>query len=42
MISDFGVLIAIILMVGFDYGLGLPTPKLTVPNEFKVTVHCIC
>ncbi|XP_041365626.1 sodium bicarbonate cotransporter 3-like isoform X2 [Gigantopelta aegis] len=37
MISDFGVLIAIILMVGFDYGLGLHTPKLKVPAEFKPT-----
>ncbi|XP_067649397.1 electroneutral sodium bicarbonate exchanger 1-like [Haliotis asinina] len=36
-ISDFGVLIAIVLMVLVDYLLGLPTPKLTVPEEFKPT-----
>ncbi|XP_046332973.1 sodium bicarbonate cotransporter 3-like isoform X1 [Haliotis rufescens] len=36
-ISDFGVLIAIVLMVVVDYLLGLPTPKLTVPEEFKPT-----
>ncbi|XP_060084427.1 electrogenic sodium bicarbonate cotransporter 1-like [Ylistrum balloti] len=36
-VSDFSVLLAIVIMVGLDYGLGLPTPKLTVPSEFKPT-----
>lgn len=36
-ISDFSVLIAIISMVLLDYFLGLPTPKLIVPSEFKPT-----
>jgi hypothetical protein len=35
-ISDFSVLISIIAMVLLDYFIGLPTPKLTVPGEFKV------
>ncbi|CAG2239630.1 NCBE [Mytilus edulis] len=34
-VSDFSVLIAIVSMVLLDYFLGLPTPKLTVPSEFK-------
>jgi hypothetical protein len=32
-ISDFGVLIAIIVMVCVDALLGIPTPKLSVPTE---------
>ncbi|GFO02998.1 Anion exchange protein [Plakobranchus ocellatus] len=36
-LGDFAVLIAIVLMVGLDAALGLPTPKLTVPDEFKPT-----
>ncbi|CAC5411214.1 Anion exchange protein 3,Anion exchange protein 4,Sodium bicarbonate cotransporter 3,Sodium-driven chloride bicarbonate exchanger,Electroneutral sodium bicarbonate exchanger 1,Electrogenic sodium bicarbonate cotransporter 1,Electrogenic sodium bicarbonate cotransporter 4 [Mytilus coruscus] len=36
-VSDFSVLIAIVSMVLLDYFLGLPTPKLTVPSEFKPT-----
>ncbi|OWF48132.1 electrogenic sodium bicarbonate cotransporter 1-like [Mizuhopecten yessoensis] len=36
-VSDFSVLLAIVIMVGLDFGLGLPTPKLTVPTEFKPT-----
>jgi hypothetical protein len=38
-ISDFGVLIAIIVMVCVDALLGIPTPKLSVPTEFKVTKY---
>ncbi|PVD39088.1 hypothetical protein C0Q70_01716 [Pomacea canaliculata] len=34
--SDFSVLIAILLMVGTDAIIGIETPKLTVPVEFKV------
>ncbi|XP_069107602.1 electrogenic sodium bicarbonate cotransporter 1-like [Argopecten irradians] len=36
-VSDFSVLLAIVIMVGLDLSLGLPTPKLTVPSEFKPT-----
>ncbi|KAJ8313637.1 hypothetical protein KUTeg_008198 [Tegillarca granosa] len=36
-LSDFGVLIAILCMVGLDAVVGLDTPKLTVPTEFKPT-----
>ncbi|KAK3791314.1 hypothetical protein RRG08_012501 [Elysia crispata] len=36
-LGDFAVLIAIVLMVGIDAILGLRTPKLTVPDEFKPT-----
>ncbi len=35
-ISDFAVMIAIVSMVGADAGLGLHTPKLRVPEDFKV------
>ena len=35
--SDFAVLIAIIICVGVDYKLGLDTPKLYVPSEFKTS-----
>lgn len=40
-ISDFGVLIAILSMVLLDWGIGLPTPKLTVPSTFEVSPHTI-
>ena len=36
-VSDFGVLIAIISMVCLDAWFAVPTPKLSVPSEFKVT-----
>ena len=36
-ISDFSVLISIVAMVLLDYFIGLPTPKLRVPGEFKPT-----
>ncbi|CAF1353081.1 unnamed protein product [Didymodactylos carnosus] len=36
-ISDFAVLIAIVAMSGWDAYLGLETPKLVVPREFKPT-----
>lgn len=35
--SDFAVLIAIILMVGLDMAIGIPTPKLEVPEKFSVS-----
>uniref|UniRef100_A0A672SNG4 Anion exchange protein n=1 Tax=Sinocyclocheilus grahami TaxID=75366 RepID=A0A672SNG4_SINGR len=36
-ISDFAVFITIMTMVLIDYALGVPSPKLQVPNEFKPT-----
>uniref|UniRef100_A0A672S2A1 Anion exchange protein n=1 Tax=Sinocyclocheilus grahami TaxID=75366 RepID=A0A672S2A1_SINGR len=36
-ISDFAVFITILTMVLIDYALGIPSPKLQVPNEFKPT-----
>lgn len=36
-IGDFAILIAILVNVGIDAAVGLPTPKLTVPSEFKVS-----
>lgn len=37
-ISDFGVLISIFCMVAIDMFMGLDTPKLIVPSEFKVCI----
>lgn len=36
-LSDFAVLIAILIAVGTDAFIGLPTPKLEVPEQFKPT-----
>ncbi|KAL3313168.1 Electroneutral sodium bicarbonate exchanger 1 [Cichlidogyrus casuarinus] len=36
-ISDFAVMIAILICTMADYFMGLHTPKLTVPSEFKPT-----
>lgn len=36
-LSDFSVLLSIIAMVAVDILLGVPTPKLNVPKEFKPT-----
>nr|XP_020441729.1 sodium-driven chloride bicarbonate exchanger-like isoform X2 [Monopterus albus] len=36
-ISDFAVFITILSMVLIDYALGIPSPKLQVPNKFKPT-----
>ncbi|PVD31101.1 hypothetical protein C0Q70_10379 [Pomacea canaliculata] len=38
-IGDFAILIAILVNVGIDAAVGLPTPKLTVPSEFKPTKY---
>ena len=37
--SDFGVLIAIIVWVIVDAQIGLPTPKLDVPTKFEVILR---
>lgn len=36
-IGDFAILIGILLCVGIDAAVGVPTPKLNVPQEFKPT-----
>ncbi|XP_050505030.1 sodium bicarbonate cotransporter 3 isoform X2 [Diabrotica virgifera virgifera] len=38
-ISDFAVIIAICSMTGLDIYVGIPTPKLEVPHEFKPTLE---
>ena len=35
-VSDFAVLIAVMLMIGVDAIFGIPTPKLPVPSSFQV------
>ena len=35
-IGDFGVLLAILIMVGIDIAVGINTPNLIVPDQFKV------
>ncbi|XP_074866206.1 anion exchange protein 4 isoform X2 [Carettochelys insculpta] len=37
LVSDFSIILAILLFCGIDAGLGLETPKLIVPSEFKPT-----
>lgn len=37
MISDFAILIAIVIMVGVDIGFGVNTPKLDIPLKFEPT-----
>lgn len=37
LVSDFAVVLAILLMTLYDFWVGLPTPKLYVPSDFKPT-----
>ncbi|XP_069043161.1 electroneutral sodium bicarbonate exchanger 1 isoform X2 [Lepisosteus oculatus] len=37
MISDFAVFLTIVIMVGIDYAIGIPSQKLQVPSKFKPT-----
>lgn len=39
MVSDFAVIIAIFSMSTLDHFVGIPTPKLEVPTEFKPTLE---
>src|SRR4029434_9904429 len=41
-ISDFAVFITIMTMVLVDYLMGIPSPKLSVPDRFEVTSHQPC
>ncbi|XP_069698390.1 sodium-driven chloride bicarbonate exchanger isoform X4 [Periplaneta americana] len=38
-VSDFAVIIAILSMTGLDFFVGISTPKLQVPSEFKPTLE---
>lgn len=42
LLSDFAVLIAIMLMVLADFLIGLHTPKLEVPHEIRVRIAFAC
>jgi hypothetical protein len=37
MVSDFAVFLTIFTMVVLDFLIGVPSPKLQVPNVFKVS-----
>lgn len=39
--SDFSIILAILIFCGIDACLGLETPKLIVPIEFKVRTESI-
>lgn len=41
-ISDFAVFITIMIMVLVDYLMGIPSPKLNVPDRFEVGILFIC
>ena len=42
MISDYAVILAILVFASIDNAFHLQTPKLIVPTEFKVeTIYCI-
>lgn len=41
LISDFSIFMSIMTFVGIDMLLGLKTPKLIVPTEFKVPVESV-
>lgn len=41
MVSDFAVLISIIVMVSIDVLVGVKTPKLEVPAKFQVSKNMI-
>lgn len=37
LISDFAIILAILIFCGVDVLVGVETPKLIVPSEFKVS-----
>ena len=41
LISDFAIILAILIFVGVDMLVGVETPKLIVPTEFKVKSRLI-
>lgn len=40
LISDFAIIMAILIFCGVDMLVGVDTPKLIVPSEFKVSLPC--
>lgn len=40
-ISDFAVFLTIMIMVLVDYLVGVPSPKLNVPDRFEVMFHLV-
>lgn len=38
-VSDFAVFLTILVMVLLDYLVGVPSPKLSVPERFEVTLR---
>lgn len=38
LISDFAIILAILIFCGVDMLVGVDTPKLIVPSEFKVSL----
>lgn len=40
-ISDFAVFLTIVIMVAIDYLVGVPSPKLHVPEKFEVRVKTL-
>ena len=41
LISDFAIILAILIFCGVDMLVGVDTPKLIVPTEFKVKLRII-
>lgn len=42
LISDFAIILAILIFCGVDMLVGVDTPKLIVPTEFKVSPSLLC
>lgn len=40
-ISDFAIFLTIVIMVAIDYLVGVPSPKLHVPEKFKVRIKTL-
>lgn len=40
-ISDFAVFLTIVIMVVIDYLVGVPSPKLHVPEKFEVRIKTL-
>lgn len=40
-ISDFAVFLTILIMVAIDYLVGVPSPKLHVPEKFEVRIKAL-
>lgn len=40
-ISDFAIFLTIVIMVAIDYLVGVPSPKLHVPEKFEVRINML-